>query len=69
MTTFFYALALLACPVAMGMMMFMMRGQNKGSEGQDHGHADQGELDALRAEIAALKADCDAPSASKLPRP
>jgi hypothetical protein len=52
MTSAFYILALLACPVSMGLMMFMMmRGQNNGSP------ADRAEVDALRAEIEALKAD------------
>jgi lysophospholipid acyltransferase (LPLAT)-like uncharacterized protein len=51
MSTVFYTLAVLACPVAMGLMMFMMmRGQSKGS-------TDRGEVEALRAEIKALKAD------------
>ena len=51
-------LALLACPVGMGLMMWMMmRGQNNSTSGQAQGPADRGEVDALRAEIEALKAD------------
>lgn len=59
MSTVFYTLAVLACPVAMGLMMFMMmRGQNRGStDQQPGGSADRGEVEALRAEIEALKAD------------
>jgi hypothetical protein len=58
MESLFYTLALLACPVAMGLMMFMMmRGQNKGSTDQPSGSADRGEVEALRAEIEALKAN------------
>lgn len=58
MSTVFYTLAVLACPAAMGLMMFlMMRGQTKGSPDQPAGSADRGEVEALRAEIEALKAD------------
>lgn len=58
MATLFYTLAVLACPVAMGLMMFMMmRGQNKNPAGQAQGPADRAEVDALRAGIDALKAD------------
>jgi hypothetical protein len=52
-----YALALLACPVGMGLMMWiMMRGQNNSTH-QAQRPADRGEVDALRAEVEALKAD------------
>jgi K+-transporting ATPase A subunit len=58
MATVFYTLAVLACPVAMGLMMFMMmRGQNKNPARPAQGPADRAEVDALRAEIEALKAD------------
>jgi hypothetical protein len=58
MSTVFYTLAVLACPVAMGLMMFMMmRGQNKDSTDRPAGSTDRGEVEALRAEIEALKAD------------
>jgi hypothetical protein len=57
MATLFYALAVLACPVAMGLMMFMMMRGQKGSTAQPPSPADRGEIDALRAEVEALKAD------------
>ncbi|MGY4647002.1 hypothetical protein [Mycobacterium sp. URHB0021] len=56
MASVFYTLAVLACPVGMGLMMFMMRGQNEGSAEQSSGAANSSELQALRAEIEALKA-------------
>ena len=50
-----YALALLACPVGMGAMMwFMMRGQHKPTEGETA--TKQAELVALRAQIDQLQA-------------
>ena len=58
MATVFYTLAVLACPVGMGLMMFMMmRGQNKSPADQARGPADRAEIDALRAEVDALKAE------------
>ena len=58
MATVFYTLAVLACPVAMGLMMLMMmRGHNKSPTDRAYGPADRSELDALRAEIETLKAD------------
>ncbi|MGY4647020.1 hypothetical protein [Mycobacterium sp. URHB0021] len=58
METAFYTLALLACPVGMGLMMWMMMRGNNGNEstGQGGHSADQREVDALRAEIEALNA-------------
>jgi len=58
MSSVLYSLAFLACPVGMGLMMFlMMRGQNKSSADQaEGGSADRSEVDALRAEVEALKA-------------
>lgn len=48
-------LALLACPVAMGAMMWMMmRGQNK--HGADPGNHSQQQVEQLRTEIDQLKA-------------
>ncbi|WP_028280041.1 hypothetical protein [Arthrobacter sp. H5] len=50
-----YALALLACPVGMGLMMwFMMRG-SKGTPAQDK-RLDETELVKLRAEVDQLRA-------------
>jgi hypothetical protein len=58
MESAFYTLAVLACPVGMGLMMWMMmRGQNNRSPGEAQGREDRSEVDALRAEIDALKAD------------
>jgi hypothetical protein len=59
-----YSLAALACPVGMGLMMWMMmRGQggNKGSQANPappaEGEDRAGQVAALRAEIEQLKAD------------
>ena len=58
MSTVFYTLAVLACPVSMGLMMYMMmRGQRGGSATPAAGAVDCSEVDALRAQIAALKAE------------
>ena len=57
MASVLYALALLACPVGMGLMMFMMMRGQKSSTPPTPSAADRGEVDALRAEIEALKAD------------
>ncbi len=52
-----YPLALLACPVGMGLMMwFMMRGSK--SDGAETPGRDQ-EINSLRAEIAALRQRSD----------
>jgi len=57
MSPLLYTLAVLACPVSMGLMMFMMmRGQRNGSAAPASGAADRSEVEALRAEIEALKA-------------
>lgn len=55
MTEALYALALLACPVGMGLMMwFMMRG-SKSSPAQEK-PLDDAELVKLRAEVDQLRA-------------
>lgn len=53
MESLFLTLAVLACPVGMGLMMWMMmRGQGKGS-----GHGGQQEVAELRAEIDQLRSE------------
>ena len=50
-----YALALLACPVGMGVMMWVMRGA-KAQPGDGDTAAEQAEIAGLRAQIDQLKA-------------
>ncbi len=50
-----YALALLACPVGMGAMMWMMMRGNKTPPAEDNSH-EQAELTALQAQIDQLQA-------------
>lgn len=50
-----YALALLACPVGMGAMMWMMMRGSKTSTAEDNSHK-QAELTALQAQIDQLQA-------------
>jgi hypothetical protein len=64
MQAVFYGLAALACPLGMGVMMWMMMRGQRGSgattgDGADPGDAGvrAGEVAALRAEIEQLKAD------------
>lgn len=65
MQQFFYGLAALACPVGMGLMMWMMmRGQRRDTPASDNNEPGPGdgrdratELAELRAEIERLKAD------------
>jgi hypothetical protein len=64
MQAFFYGLAALACPLGMGLMMWMMmRGQRSGATttGDSAAPVDAGDragdVAALRAEIEHLKAD------------
>ncbi len=57
MSSLLYTVAVLACPVSMGLMMFMMmRGQRNDSPAPASGAAERSEVEALRAEIEALKA-------------
>jgi len=54
MASVFFGLAVLVCPVAMGLMMaMMMRGQKRGSTSQTQGHADLAVVDALKDDRAA----------------
>ena len=71
MSELFYSLAILACPVGMGAMMwFMMRGHMGGHMGGQRNSAtamtaEQAELARMRAEIDQLRAeqrDADAPA-------
>ena len=53
-----YALAFLACPLTMGLMMWMMmRGGNKTNPSAADSDAKQTELAQLRAEIDLLRQD------------
>ena len=57
MQQLFYGLAVLACPVGMGVMMWMMsRGQRMGG-GNKTGDPTGQQVAALRAEIDQLKSD------------
>jgi len=59
MPTIFYSLAILACPVGMGLMMWLMMRGTKGTEAVvPTGHEDPtgAELARLRAEIDQLEA-------------
>lgn len=54
MTELFYSLAILACPIAMGLMMwFMARGMNSQPAAAP---TDDAELSRMRAEIDQLRA-------------
>ena len=56
MQTLLVAAAVLACPVGMGLMMWMMmRGQGKDTAGTESQGAQQ--VEQLRAEIESLKAE------------
>jgi len=56
MQSLFLGVAALACPVGMGLMMWMMmRGQNK--NGGDAGGQSQQQVDELRTEIDQLKSE------------
>ena len=57
MTTLFYSLAILACPVGMGLMMwFMMRGSKQPASPESPPPDAGAELARLRAEIDQLQA-------------
>jgi hypothetical protein len=57
MSAALYGLALLACPVAMGLMMwFMMRGKKAVHGSTSLSAADEMELTKLRAEVDQLRA-------------
>ena len=57
MSQIFYSLAVLACPVGMGLMMwFMIRGGKQSSPAQAPVADNGGELARLRAEIDQLQA-------------
>ncbi|TXI61485.1 hypothetical protein [Mycolicibacterium mageritense] len=67
MPSMLYALALLACPIGIGLMMFlMMRGQSPADQ-TENDPADHREVDSLRAEIEALKAQRVADTPQPLP--
>ncbi|MGH3882983.1 MAG: hypothetical protein ACRDRY_23165 [Pseudonocardiaceae bacterium] len=55
MDSLLYGVALLACPIGMGLMMWMMMRGKRGSSGDSSGGQEQ--VVALRAEIDQLKAD------------
>jgi nitrogen fixation-related uncharacterized protein len=56
MQSLLLGVAILACPVGMGLMMWMMmRGQGKDTAASED-HGGQQEVEALRAEIEQLKA-------------
>lgn len=55
------ALALLACPIGMGAMMWMMRGKQAPTENADTA-AKRAELAGLQAQIDQLRAERDDPA-------
>jgi hypothetical protein len=61
MQTLLYGVAVLACPIGMGVMMWMMmRGQRRDASGTSLGSAATeraAEISALRAEVAQLRTD------------
>lgn len=66
-----YALAFLACPLTMGLMMWMMmRGGNKAQPSEDESAAaKQTELARLRAEIDLLRRDDHSADTVRQPSP
>lgn len=64
-----YALALLACPVVMGGMMWMMMRRPKGHADDRGAEAKRDELVALQAQIDQLKAERDSTRSGAGSRP
>ncbi len=65
-----YALALLACPVGMGAMMWMMMRGNKSQPAEESTTHKQAELARMQAEIDQLRAtDRDRQGADAVRRP
>lgn len=56
MPTIFYSLAVLACPVGMGLMMWMMRGGKQSPQDSSPPQDSAAELARLRTEIDQLRA-------------
>lgn len=52
-----YPLALLACPVGMGLMMWLMMRGNKDRTPQDRVRVKQDDVTRLQAEVDALRAE------------
>lgn len=52
-----YPLALLACPLGMGLMMWMMMRGNKDGQTRDPSSEQRAELERMQAEIDQLRAD------------
>lgn len=50
-----YLLALLACPIGMGLMMWFMGRGHRGNDTQSTGNTQEQEIAQLRAEVAALR--------------
>jgi hypothetical protein len=58
MQQLFYSVAVLACPIGMGLMMWMMmRGQRNNTAAGSGPPDDSGQVARLRAEIEQLKAE------------
>jgi hypothetical protein len=65
-----YALAFLACPVGMGLMMWMMmRGNKNQTAADDASMGKQAELARMQAQIDQLRADKDRAAAKPVRQP